>query len=309
MKRSIVIIAALLAGFAAQAQTAPEEFKARYDKHVRAVGACGVGVETIIDRWEEAFPDDPQVYEARSSFYLSKSASHSIITRDTKRYLGKEAVLSLKDSTGTDVYYFEDTVCEDSLFALSQTAIDRAINLEPNELEHRISKISALLLYEKESPDMTTQELLKLIDYQKYSSPDWTYKGLAVDEDTFKQSIQEYCYQLFQNATPGNYEAFKTVSEAMLKLYPKDSNYMNNLGSYWMVYRKNNKKALSWYKKALKVNPKDYSAAKNCVILARKEKNLRLEKKYLPMLIETTPSESERIACQVRLENLEKKKK
>lgn len=307
MKRVVIILAFLAAGLAAYAQDA-EAFKANYERQVRMTGAAGVGVETILDRWEEAFPDDPQVHDSRHKFYLAKSAGSSVVIKESKRYLGKDPVLALKDSSGTEHFYFEDTVFTDSLFALGQKAIDRAIQLSPDDLGYRVDKITSLMLYEKECPDMATQELMKLIDYQKNSKPSWLYFGSAADETIFKQAVQEYCYNFFQYGTPGSYEAFKTVSEAMLKLYPKDTGYMDNLGSYWLVHRKNGKKALSWYNKALKLDPGDYIAAKNCVILARKEKNEKLEKKYLPALIATTASETERASCQVRLETLGKKR-
>ena len=308
MRRIITILTLTLCGVTALAQTSQADYKARYERQARIVGAAGVGVETIIDRWEEAWPDDTDMLEARYKFYLAKSMSSGVVTRSTKRYLGKEPVLVLADSTGKDVFYFEDTVFEDSLFAKSQSAIDRAIALSPAELSLRVDKITALMLYEKESPDMTFQEIKKLIDYQKTAKPEWSYLGLPVDEDTFKQTVQEYCFNFYRYGTPGSYEAFKGLSEYMLKLYPKDTDFMNNIGTYWLVYKKNNKKALNWYQKVLKIKPDDYTAAKNCVILARNDKNTRLEKKYLPVLMAATDSESERASCQARLEALSRKR-
>ena len=306
--RKTLAIAALLLCTLGYAQNDAAGFKARYERQVRNVGISGVGVETILDRWADAYPDDPAMLEGRYRFYLDKSISSTIVSRDTRRYLGKDPVLNLKDSTGRDVFYFEDTVFTDSLFAMGQSAIDRAVLVAPDELAYRIDKVTSLMLYEKDSPDMATQELLKLIDYHKTARPDWTYYGLAVDDDTFKNTVQEYCYNFFQYATPGSYEAFKTVSEAMLKLYPNDCGFIDNIGSYWLVYKQNNSKALKWYKKALKIDPGDYTAAKNCVILARKQKSLKLEKKFLPALIEAAESENERAAAQARLESLKKKK-
>ena len=108
----------------------------------------------------------------------------------------------------------------------------------------------------------------------------------------------------YRYGTPGSYEAMKKVSETMLKLYPKNVEFMNNLGSFWLVFKKNNRQALKWYNKVLTIDPKNYPAAKNCVILARNDKNLKLEKKYLPALIAATESETERASYQKRLESL-----
>ena len=306
--RKLTFIAALLAGAALYAQIPASEYAARYERQVRNVGAAGVGVETILDRWEADWPEDPAMFEGRSKFYLAKSLSTTVVPKDMTKYLGNQPVLTLKDSLGRDVRYFEENIFVDSLFALSQTAIDRAVALSPSELAYRVDKITALMLYEKDSPDLATAELLKLISYNKSEKPSWTYYGMAVDESTFISTIQEYCYNFFKYATPGSYEAFKTISETMLKAYPSETSFMNNMGSYWLVYKKKSKQALKWYNKVLKIDPKDYNAANNCVVLARNDKNVKLEKKYLPYLIDATDSETERATCQARLSALQQKK-
>ena len=57
-----LVLAMLLlpAGRSAFAQTTPEEFKTRYDRLVSSVGVAGLGVETLLAKWEKAFPDDPE---------------------------------------------------------------------------------------------------------------------------------------------------------------------------------------------------------------------------------------------------------
>jgi tetratricopeptide (TPR) repeat protein len=306
MKHIFSIAALLLSCALMYGQDDPAAFKSRYERQVRTVGAAGVGVETILDRWEAAFPDDPAMLEGRYNYFLAKARSTEVVPKDASRYLGAEPVLTLKDSTGRDVYYYQEDFYVDSLFARSQTAIDKAIALQPSELGYRVDKITALMLYEKGSPDLATAELLKLIQYNKTARPSWTYYGLAVDDDTFVATVQEYCFNFFRFATPGCYEAFRTVSEEMLKIYPKNTDFLSNVGSYWLVYKQKPRQALKWYNKVLKINPKDYTAAKNCVILARSEKNPKLEKKYLPLLMEASDSEAERASCRARLETLGK---
>ena len=58
------------------------------------------------------------------------------------------------------------------------------------------------------------------------------------------------------------------------------------------------------YNKVLKLKPDDYAAIKNCVLLARNEKNAKLEKKYLQKLVEVTTDETERTSAKVRLQAL-----
>lgn len=302
MKR-IAIAAALLISALCGAQ----DFKAQYDRQVRMVGYFGVGVETILNRWEEAEPENTAMLEGKFHYYFNKSKSSSVVPKYQAKFLGAEPVVTLKDSTGRDVGYFEEDFFVDSLFALSQKAIDRAISLEPSELAWRIDKISALLLYEKESPELAGGEIIKMADYQASKRPSWTHYGTPASEDTFIQAVQEYCFTFYRCGTPGSYEEFRKVSEKMNKLYPKNTDFISNLGSYYLVCQNSPKKAFKWYDKALKVNPSDYTAARNCVLIARKDKNVKLEKKYLPALIAATQDEIERMGYEARLDALQKK--
>ena len=58
MNKTKIILTAVAATLCvlASAQTTAEEFKGRYERLVRAVGYSGVGIETLLDRWEEASP-------------------------------------------------------------------------------------------------------------------------------------------------------------------------------------------------------------------------------------------------------------
>ena len=300
MKKTIIIaICAALACSAAFAQDS--DFKAKYDRQVRMVGYAGVGVETILNRWQAAEPENTAMLEGRYNYYLTKSVSSSVVPKRTPKFLGQDPVISLKDSTGRDIFYFEENFFVDTLFANCLKAADKAIALEPSEIAWRVNKINALLLYEKESPDLAAEEIYKLIDYQSRKHPSWTHYGKPSEGDIFHQAVQEYCYTLFRYGTPVSYDAFKGISEKMLKLYPKDPGFMANIGSYYLVCKKSDKQALKWYEKVLKVAPDDYTAARNCVLIARREKDRKMEVKYLPALIRATEDELERQGYEARL--------
>ena len=57
----------------------------------------------------------------------------------------------------------------------------------------------------------------------------------------------------------------------MNKLYPKNPVFLDNIGSYWQVAEKNDKKALKYYKKALKLDPPDYAALNNIRLINRRK--------------------------------------
>ena len=306
MKRILFAIVALLAALSLAAQTKPtqKDYSDRYNLLVSRLGAAGVGVETLLQKWERDYPEDLEMLLGKFSYYYSKSRTSTLEVRDGNRYLGNTPSLTLKDSLGKNVNYFEIPTFDDDLFGKATQAVDKAIELNQHRLDLRVLKISALLDYEKDSPDMALASLKSLIDYDGHSHPTWEYPGLVSDKDLFPAVMQDCCFAFYRIATPSSYEAFKEVSEKMLSYYPDALQYMTNIGSYYLVGKKDSKTALKYYNKVLKKRPDDYATIKNCVLLARSEKNVKLEKKYLPMLIKVTPDETEKASAQARLSSL-----
>ena len=291
--------------FPAHAQKPSQaDYLDRYTLLVNKLGVEGVGVETLLRRWGKDYPDDMDMLLGKFTYYLSKSQSNSMEKIDASKYLGEAPTLTLKDSLGNDVNYFQVTNYDDDLFGQATQAIDKAIGLAQDRLDLRLYKIAALIGYEKGSPDMALSGLKELIDYDGHSHPTWIYPGLEPGPDLFPSLVQEYCYTFFRQATPASYEAFKEVSEKMAGYYPKNTVFLTNIGSYYLVYKHDSKNALKMYNKVLKKDPGDYTAIKNCVLLARSDKNKKLEKKYLAMLAKVTPDETEKLQAEARLKSL-----
>ena len=273
MKRLTLLAASLLACAAAFAQdTTAEEFKARYERLVRNVGYSGVGVETLLDRWEEAWPEDTDVPVARFNYYLDKSQRTEMVAKPgLKKYLGNPPSMTLKSPEGEDIPYFEENLYDDGLFGEAIQVLDRQIAARPAELRFRYLKASALLNYEKEHPDMAANELRQLIKLHTSSRPSWTLDGEPAGEDVFQQGIGEFCYLFFQVGSPDSYEYFRDISEQMNKLFPKNPVFLDNIGSYWQVAMGNDKQAAKFYKKALKLDPEDFAARRNLQIIEKKQ--------------------------------------
>ena len=273
--RLIITFFAALSCAMLLAQSAGDDYLAKYQRQVRNAGVAGVGVQTIVDNWIAACPDDARAYEARFSYCFAKSRSTEIQPKNSERYLGQKPVLTLKDSTGRDVNYFQEDVFVDSLFASCLTAIDKALSLKPLELRYHFDKITAMLSYEKDCPDLSYELVNSLIDsFVKNKGADWTLDNEALPEDrdeVFCQCIGEFCYTFFQVGSPSSYRYFLALSEKMNKLYPKNPVFLDNIGSYWQVAEKNDKKALKYYKKALKLDPQDYAALNNIRLINRRK--------------------------------------
>lgn len=274
MKRVIVFLCFVVLSAAASAQTV-DELKSRYERQVRNVGLSGVGVETILDKWAELAPEDKDMQFARVLYHYNKSKSTQVVSKDKPKYLGEQALMSLTDSTGKKVYYFQETVFDDENYGTSTRLLDALIASDPKNLKLRFTRLTSLREYEKEDIVLVLEELKKLVA-ENAAHTAWTYDLEPVAEDDFVASIQSYCAQLYNVASPSSYEAFKTVSELMLKQYPKNTDFMNNLGSYWLVAQKNPKKAISYYNKSLKLNPQDKVALTNKTIA---EKQMAAAKK------------------------------
>lgn len=269
MKRHLTVIAALLSAVCAMAQKTPVEFKADYDRQVAAVGTSGLGVKGILEEWNAAWPDDTTMLECCFAYFLSKGREVVIEPRSGKKYLGKAPAFTFKDTTDTDIFFYEIPVYDETLFARSQECITRAIKLAPDNLGYRFDEVAALLDYERESPDMAAAALIETIEYNYSAKPSWNANGGILSQEDFRLGIMEYCYMFFQLGTPSGYENFKRISETMLRYAPKDTGFIDNIGAYWQIYKKDYKKATKFYKKALKINPEDYPAITNLRIISK----------------------------------------
>ena len=293
-----MVIMAALVSFQMFAQTA-EEYKARYERLVARLGHSGVGVEGILDKWAQVDSTDVDMLVARFQMYFEKSRDNKVVDTDSKKYLGLDPILTLKDSTGTNRYYFQVPVFDDEVFGDAMRSIEKAIKLYPERLDLRIDKATALLAYETDSPDMTTSFLLSLIDEWNSKKHSWTYPEAEVDKVFFDQVIQEYCGTLFGIATDKSRESFKTLAEKMLLTDKNNPEFLSDLGSYYVV-KKDNKKAMKYYDKILKTTPDYYPAIKNCCTMAVNAKDAKLQKKYLPYMVKYG-TEAESISAKARL--------
>lgn len=283
MKRISAALAALvLVCTALPAQSV--DWQKKYERQVKAVGLSGVGVETILDSWGAADSSSVDYLAARYAFWFDKSHSLVVEAHDSPRYLGMEPMLELSDSSKSNtVWYYQVDSFDDELFGRALRYLDKAAAAMPAELEYRVWKVSALMLYEKESPDMTLGLILSLIDEDRSTGQKWLYQGEEQDRDFFDGLIQEFCWNLFNLGTPQAREAFLKVSEKMLSYDRKSPVFMANIGSYLMSV-KEYKKALKQFDKVLKLDPDNDTAIRNCVTIARILRDDKLKSKYNPML-------------------------
>ena len=288
MRKFTYALVALLLSVMAVAQTT--DYQRRYKMMLDRVGYAGVGMESLIENWSKADPENPEMLQARFYFYLVKSQGTEVISRSESKYLGITPVLSLKDSTGRDVFYYEVVKYDDELFAQAIKAVDKMISVCPDRLDYRFMKSNAYLSYERESPDMALSSIMGLAYEYKTTKTKWLYQEDStqepevVDDKSFAQMMQEYCYSLYSLGTPSSYEAFVKLSQRLNEYFPKEGDFVANIGSYHLVVKKDPKTALKYYDKALKLQPDNTNVIRNALLAARQMKNEKLQKKYLKML-------------------------
>ena len=303
MNRFITVVVSMAMAVSAMAQTA-DRYRQRYEMLVNQFGPAGVGVETVLDNWAKVDSTSADFLFARFSFYFTKAQTTEIVSKPEKKYLGMEPMLTLKDSTGTDVYYYQVNAFDDELYGKAIRAMDKAIALYPERLDFRFMKANAYIAYEKESPDMALPYLLDLAGREKERK--WTYDGQVIEQGFYEDALQEYCYSFYSVSSPESMSAFLKLSEKMHGLHPDNPGFLNNIGSYHMLAVQDYKTALKCYAKVLKKHPEDYTAIRNSMLAARKMKNQKLEKKYLQMIVKYGP-DNEKQQAQARLDSMKKK--
>ena len=302
--RNIFAAIMLLAASVLSAQTPSERYEQKYNMLVSQFGPAGIGVETVLDNWAKVDSTNAKLLLARFDLLFNKAQSVNVVMKDSKKYLGMDPILTLKDSLQRNVYCYQETFFDDDLYGRSIKAIDKAISVWPDRLDFRFVKANALIAYEKESPDMAMNYLKSLVAEASRRSDDWDYAGTKVGKDFISDAMQEYCYSLYAIGSAQSRDAFLELSELLSGIFPDNLQFVNNMGSYYLL-KEDYKTALKHYSKVLKKSPEDYTAIKNSALAFRKMQNVKLEKKYLQMLEKYGP-ENEALAAKARLEALDK---
>lgn len=286
MKKILFAAVAMLACALASAQTDSERYEQRYDLLVSKLGAAGIGVETVLDNWAKADSTNAKMLLGRFSYYFTKAQTTEVVAKPGKKYLGMDPLLTLKDSLGNDVYYYQHSVFDDELYGQAIKAADRAIQLHPDRLDFRFMKANAYIAYEKESPDMALAYLFTLIDEDGKRRQAWAYGDVEAEPDFFEEAMQEYCYSFYSIGSETSRDAFYRLSEKLSGIYPANPEFVNNMGSYYLLQREY-KTAIKYYNKVLKKHPGDKTAMQNALLAAKHMKNAKLEKKYKTMMAES----------------------
>jgi len=189
-----------------------------------------IGQQKLLQRWEKAYPEDPELYTTLFNYYFDKSKKESL-NISTKQPEGES--LSLQDKDGKTVGYIGDgqMIFLNKPLKKSFEKIDKGIHLYPNRLDMRFGKIYAL-------GHWTNNE---------------KHNG---GKKEFLLSIQ--CYQL-QIYNTGNDDLLKYMQEIAVKILEYYPNHIESLSNLSITYllTKQYDRAIEKLKIAEEINPKD----------------------------------------------------
>lgn len=97
-------------------------YKQRYERQVRNVGVVGVGVETILDRWEKDCRTI-EMFKSKFDFNYAKSLSSEVVQNPSSRFLGEKPVLTLKVLPGRMCIIIRSMCSTTSIFRLRFRAL------------------------------------------------------------------------------------------------------------------------------------------------------------------------------------------
>jgi tetratricopeptide (TPR) repeat protein len=183
--------------------------------------------EKILEAWDYAEANNPELYVAYFNFYTVKSME--------------------KDSTGYDMEYVRQAL----------DYISNGIEFFPTRFDMRIGKIYMLLRLEDYKS--VTDEVIKLINYSKEINNEWKgeeYRLVENPAEMLNGAVQEFQGVLFSKKDSSLYDDIIKISKEMIKCYPTHSQSLLNISTVYIL-RKDYDQSLDLLQKAVQMRPKN----------------------------------------------------
>lgn len=265
-----------------------------------------LGQQQLLEKWEEADSEDPELYVAYFNYYVKQSMKE-IITLG--QHPTGDDVLQLmdEDSSKTEpvAFIYGDTYYDPGLLKKGFNYIDKGIEKHPNRLDLRFGKI--YILGQNEDYENYTTEIIETIDYSVVNNNKWTWadnKRLNDPKDFMLGSIQDYQVELYSTENDALLDHMKQIAEAVLKHYPDHIESLSNLSIVYML-QKDFDKALDYLLKAKKLDPKDYIVLSNIAQAYKLKGDTKNAIKYYKLTIKYGDQKTKNYA-QGQIDELEK---
>lgn len=289
----ILFLACVIAQFSYGATVSENEW---YEKYLSCAKDSDLRVlKAIIEQWEQAEPESPDVYAAWYNYYI-KLALTDVVTLTTIPPEDNQKALQFVDSTGVVAGYMYDTKAfNDSIIQIGYQKLDVAIRLYPDRLDLPLGKVTMLFRQDHYSEAIT--ELWRVIDYSEKNGNRWLWTLNQPVEDgvyVFKDSMQDYFVQLV-DAEQSDFA--QQLVDRMLQLYPSDIIFRSDKASLLAIANRYSE-ALPLYLSIYKDNPDNIIVASNIAHIYYTQGDKKQTVKYYSKLVQCGDSEIEDIAKQ-----------
>jgi tetratricopeptide (TPR) repeat protein len=228
----------------------------------------------ILQEWEKAEPQSPELYTSYFNYYFHKSRNEILVVAAGDPPKG-EKYLSLSDSTGNYAGFIGSQInYDDSFLKKGIDKINEGIKHYPNRLDMRFGKI--YVLGQIKDWQSFTVEIVKTINYSAKNNNNWTWTLNETKEDGesfFLGCLQDYQMQLYNTGNDALLKNMQDIANTVLKYYPDHIESLSNLSIGYLITQKFDK-ALAPLLKAEKLNPEDFIVLTN-IAYAYKEKGER----------------------------------
>lgn len=239
-----------------------------------------------LNEWEQADPQDAELFTAYFNYYFSKSKNEMLILAAGDPPKG-EQYHTLTDSAGNYAGFIGSQIDYDSSFLIKGlNKITEGIRLYPNRLDMRFGKIYAL--GQIKDWNSFTKEIIKTVNYSAVNDNAWTWtnnEGKKNGKDFFLGALQDYQMQLYKTMNDDLLKHMREIAQAVLNHYPNHVESLSNL-SITFLLEKDFEKALVPLKKAEKAAPKDFIVLNNIAYCYRELNKKDLAIAYYKKVIE-----------------------
>lgn len=238
----------------------------------------------LLIKWNEDYPEDPELYIAFFNLYVNLSISSGIVIKTDKNY---ESDLEIKDmNTDETIGYltyekqFNPEYVKKALYY-----IDLGIKKFPDRLDMHFGRIY-YFMYMENYKDATFYMIDFLKSYKCIKK--WYWKNYEPMKDGFSEAlnfIQGHIYTMLNKLNDKSAQYIYDISITIINNYPDvGPEPYNNIGVIY--YIKNDlKNSLKWFLKAYEFNKKDPIVLYNIAYIYEKLKQYANSIKYYKILI------------------------
>ena len=236
----------------------------------------------VVERWEKAQPQDPDVYVAGFNLLLSDASGLAV---SGKPAAGGE--FSIKDpETGQEVGSIGGGGYNPAKVQQAMAVLRKGLALAPDRLDIRFGLAKAAEYLG--DPAQQYQILSAALAWrQAAAGRPWRWRdggALPGPEARFvPATLEEYMVPYWQSGAAAGYQRGLALAQLLVQYYPQSSLGYFNEGNYY-AFTQNDAEAYKWFKQADQLNPDDPQNVNNLLRISLNLKDKAAAQTYLARL-------------------------